>query len=949
MIDDLMMQTKGSVLDFLSGLGGDKQYYSINYKCMEPLLENHQVYFYLTSSEMIIVALDPRPSRMAELADEEPFNEGRPLWFTESSHRESPVWRLAVTCEMIRERIHRLSLGPVKVRGVLLTGCEIINYNDIKPNWEVLDVSVFDRFGGLRSLNLPVNDSEDMDGSDMMSQVMDFGFSAANIKDAEKKLRRKQEKASRKASSQALFNFDDDDFELDFDFGDNKNDESASDYDFNDDEQREEDRLRTVIRNEKQNEDLLMNKLPDITVKVSAGACQSLYTDESVVVNLVAAKGASFRRNSLKCYIYTKDLHPMCNSNEDADIKCIRGKRLSMDMHVSDIWLPGSYFLLICEDTGKILRVDFTLDDNLNATMGERTDCLPCSTEDILVSCLENKVMEWNQLAFVPGAAQFRQWVIRRKQLDVFNNYRCFLHGRAIGFSSNLLIYTRNNDINKKFLDVLYSLSMIPDHTIQIEDCSQLYDASRPNPYENMNERLGSQRKRIFCLINLGMLLSSGGKVIVKRILDLISDRIDDNILWLCGTSHEIDGVLNLYPSLDNLFLKENRIYQEPYSCFDLVQAFRRRLFSEFHVIPDELKDTLARTILKGFSRQSVNAWSLEAINRHLVEEVRPRYLKHALSDIRSGELTVLSEDDLCLDRLMAGSSSFDESIRELNLMIGLDNVKSGIRTMATTALLFQERRRRGLKTSDDRAFHCVFAGNPGTGKTTVARMLGRIYHSLGLLSKGEVIAVDRTRLVGQFIGQTEENMKIVLEEARGNVLFIDEAYNLCTGSDDHKDFGHRVIDALMPVLSQPAPDMLVVFAGYPAEISKLLSSNPGLSGRFPYRYQFEDYTTDELMQIARNIFERDEYILTDEATAVLQDVIGETLRNRSKDFSNARWIENLVKHGVIPAMGDRVYTTGSDNYQNIEASDIRVAYEKFKYQTTEQKSGPKRVAGFCA
>ena len=128
-----------------------------------------------------------------------------------------------------------------------------------------------------------------------------------------------------------------------------------------------------------------------------------------------------------------------------------------------------------------------------------------------------------------------------------------------------------------------------------------------------------------------------------------------------------------------------------------------------------------------------------------------------------------------------------------------------------------------------------------------------------------------------------------------------------------------------------------------------MLNSNPGLSGRFPYRYLFPDYNAKELMQIALKIFERDEYILTDEAAFVLEDVIGKTLNMHPKNFSNARWIEQIVKNGVIPALADRVFASGSDDFQHIEASDIRAAYEKLAPKPIDTMPYHKVISGFSA
>lgn len=951
MIDELRGQTKGSVIAFLNDLSPNKELYSNTSKGLEPLLQNHEVYIYASLKEVVLVTLDPRPSRIAELADEEPFNDEHPLWFTDRDHRESPAWKLAVTCEMIRERLCRLSHHAPVVWGVLLTGCEIINYDDMLDVWKKLKISVFDQMSGLNRLNLSVNSNTGFPAAVSMSFVFEGSYSHANIVDAERKLRREMEDVYETPSKPTIFNFDDDDFDTD----DDKDEDESDDYDLNDavhdEESTLQSRLKQVIRSGQQEKTSLMNKISSIDLKVSTGERQPVYASGSFIVSLTAAKGEYFQLDHFKCFVYTEDFHSMCNSVEGSEMKRTKGSRLSIDMSSSNIWLPGRYFMLLSDECGMLLRIDFTLDENLMATVGKRVNCMPCSQEDILTSCLESKVMNWLHLTLFPGAAQFRQWVIRRTQLDAYNTYRSSLHGQEIGFNSNLLIYKRNDDINERLLRILYDLSAVKNHTFKYVDCSRLYDASRPSPYDSLNEELKSVDSAVICLANLTILLNAGGKVIIRRVMDLVFDKGSDNILWLCGTHQEVDALLDMYPSLNNIFLRDNRLEQQPYDAFDLVQAFRRRLMKEFIFLPVEVTDALSRAVIQGCAKQLLTNWSLENVNRHVVEEVCPRYLQHALSNIFSEQIAELSVDDLCLDRLTTGFSSFEESMRELNQMIGLDSVKEGIRTMANNARLFLERRRRGLRTSEDMVFHSVFTGNPGTGKTTVAKMLGKIYHSLGLLSKGDVVYVDRTRLVGQYIGQTEDNMKAVLEESRGNVLFIDEAYTLFVGGDDRKDYGLRVIESLMTVLSQPNPDMLIVFAGYPREMEELLSTNPGLSGRFPYRYLFPDYNAEQLMEIARRLLTRDDYILTAEAEAAFQEVIKETLQKHPKNFSNARWITYMVKNGIIPSLADRVFSSGSEDFQTIEAADVRAAYERLnpKDVEQEQKPGHKKVAGFCA
>ena len=169
--------------------------------------------------------------------------------------------------------------------------------------------------------------------------------------------------------------------------------------------------------------------------------------------------------------------------------------------------------------------------------------------------------------------------------------------------------------------------------------------------------------------------------------------------------------------------------------------------------------------------------------------------------------------------------------------------------------------------------------------------------------------------------------------------------YNLYEGTVDRKDYGAKVIDSLLTVLSQPNPDMVIIFAGYEKEMDAMLSSNPGLMGRFPYKYRFSDYDADQLMEIALHLFAKDDYIITDDAKVILLQKICETIAQRTKNFGNARWVEQFIRNGVIPAMANRVTIDAVKDYQHVLASDVEEGYKKFNPRMIELK--PRRQVGF--
>ena len=694
---------------------------------------------------------------------------------------------------------------------------------------------------------------------------------------------------------------------------------------------------------------IVTKKLKDIRlIKLSLSTSNSTaYTDGSMAVNIQLRKGALIKEGRFSCYVYTEDYSPMCNSDATYKFDREASNKASIIMLSFRIWLPGNYFLLVRDKTnGSLFRIDFEISKLINIMQQPLVMRPICSIDDILTTSIENSESNWDILSTTPGTFELRRYALECRRLKIYNEFRKGLNGRELKVSSNLLIYTTNRDWNAEILQPFQKIA-VPGYYYTQVDCNTLYNAALQNPFEPLNEKLNNTTNQVFCLTSPGALLNTGGKVVVRQIVEKICEDKEKYKLWLCGGKQEIESVLDVYPSLKDLFLSGNVLSQQPYSGFELVQTFIKELYDE-HLDPSETTmDALARAILQHHEQGCFSTWSLSSIRRFIAEEVSPRYLRRAIDAVMSEKqsLPELPIEDIPFNLLPNSTSEFEDSIKELNEMVGLDDVKKSITTMANQSRFFIERKKAGLRTSNVAAQHAIFTGNPGTGKTTVARMLGKIYHSIGLLSKGDVICADRTRLVGRYIGETEENMKAVLEEARGNVLFIDEAYNLYEGTADRKDYGAKVIDSLLTVLSQPNPDMVIIFAGYEKEMDAMLNSNPGLMGRFPYKYRFSDYDADQLMEIALHLFAKDDYILNDEAQVILHQRICDTLSQRTKNFGNARWVEQFIRNGIIPAMANRVTLDVVKDYQHILPSDVEEGYKKFNPRMTELV--PRRQVGF--
>lgn len=244
----------------------------------------------------------------------------------------------------------------------------------------------------------------------------------------------------------------------------------------------------------------------------------------------------------------------------------------------------------------------------------------------------------------------------------------------------------------------------------------------------------------------------------------------------------------------------------------------------------------------------------------------------------------------------VAPEKSLEELLEEVNALIGLTNVKKSLNENITYLKFTKLRQEKGFDDKNKISLHSVFTGNPGTGKTTIVNMLGKIYHKMGLLSKGHVHEVDRASLVGEYIGQTAPKVKKAIEDARGGILFIDEAYSLSRAGDDSKDFGKEVIEILMKEMSDGPGDIGIIVAGYPKEMNIFLESNPGLKSRFSEHFNFEDYLPEELHSIAIYAAANKQVSFTPEADAFLKEQLTNAYRKRDKSFGNARFVNGIIE-----------------------------------------------------
>lgn len=273
------------------------------------------------------------------------------------------------------------------------------------------------------------------------------------------------------------------------------------------------------------------------------------------------------------------------------------------------------------------------------------------------------------------------------------------------------------------------------------------------------------------------------------------------------------------------------------------------------------------------------------------------------------------------------------DPIEELNELVGLGSVKEEVVSLVNYIRVQKKREAQGLKTPD-LSYHLVFSGNPGTGKTTVARILARIYRDLGVIKKGHMVETDRSGLIGEYVGQTSPKVNALCDSAMGGVLFIDEAYAITQG-ESHNDYGNEAIATLLKRMEDNRDNLIVIVAGYTKEMKDFINTNPGLKSRFTRYIDFPDYSPSELAKIYMMRMEKYGFSLTPDARARLEEIMGNAVATKDRNFGNGRYARNLFEN-TITAQSDRlgrrkVSSLSDKELVTIERQDIDQAYAQTK------------------
>ena len=300
-------------------------------------------------------------------------------------------------------------------------------------------------------------------------------------------------------------------------------------------------------------------------------------------------------------------------------------------------------------------------------------------------------------------------------------------------------------------------------------------------------------------------------------------------------------------------------------------------------------------------------------------------------NDESTSETTSTPQQEEKKDSVVINPVLDTDPYEELEDLIGLDNVKQEVKSLANFVKLQKQRQEKGMKTPK-MSYHLVFTGSPGTGKTTVARIVARIYKDLGILKTGHTVETDRSGLVAEYVGQTATKTNAIVDSALNGVLFIDEAYALVPENASN-DYGQEAISTLLKRMEDDRDKLVVIIAGYTNEMKRFIDSNPGLQSRFNRYINFPDYTAKELVRIFHMYMKKNQYTISDEADEMLKEKLDYAVEHKDRNFGNARYVRNVFEKS-IQMQANRL--EGKSNLSDrqlteITASDIEKAFAQVK------------------
>ena len=383
------------------------------------------------------------------------------------------------------------------------------------------------------------------------------------------------------------------------------------------------------------------------------------------------------------------------------------------------------------------------------------------------------------------------------------------------------------------------------------------------------------------------------GKESVDTLVKLIEDFREDIVVILAGYDKEMKDFLGINSGLQSRFPLS--VNFKDYTVDELVNIGKLMIKNKGFILDESSLDAFKESINKE-KQLSGDCCGNGRMVRNIVEKaIRKQSSRIADMDIIDEKSVItLINKDFKDDKQQNQSFNLEE---KLNEVVGLEEVKEFIRSLQAQLKIREYRKSLGLPVDSSQTLHMIFKGNPGTGKTTMARIIGDVLYNIGVLSSNNFVETDRSGLVAGYVGQTAMKTKEVIDSALGGILFIDEAYSLAQDASSGSGFGKEAIDTLVKGMDDNRENLLVILAGYSDDMEDFLDINPGLRSRFANIIEFEDYSVKDLMTISDNLYKDKGYILTDNAKLKMEEIFINACK--SYDFGNGRYVRNLFEKSI--------------------------------------------------
>ena len=521
----------------------------------------------------------------------------------------------------------------------------------------------------------------------------------------------------------------------------------------------------------------------------------------------------------------------------------------------------------------------------------------------------------------ISNLAAFLNLQIRRGESNTFQ-------GKHYVFTGNP--GTGKTTVARIMADVFRSLGILSRGQLVEADRSKLVAGYSGQTAIKTNQLIDSAMGGVLFIDEAYTLKSNDQDSFGSEAIDTLLKRLEDDrgkfICIVAGYTDNMHDFIDTNPGLKSRFTQT--IHFEDYTPDELTQIFINLASGKKFTVDEETRGAIHRQFEQLYLRRDKNFGNARAARR-IFDQAVERQSQRLITEMNNPNFTNEDMYRITVADLAVGQSEkirpLDEVLNELDDFIGMLSVKNMIRRLAVQSMFMKQRAALGAGKVQQMAMNFILTGNPGTGKTSIARKMGEVLQSMEILPTSRVIEASRATLVGKYMGETPKIVNNMCDKAMGGILFIDEAYTLSAENDP---YGKEAIDTLMKRMEDDRGKFVVVAAGYRDEMENFLAVNPGLASRFSHKMHIDDYTADELSEIYIKMASKDNYKLSDEAKSRLLDVTAHMVYNKNKNFGNAREMRNLLD-STIQQLSLRVSLMSpsevtQETYQLILPEDIK-------------------------